>query len=58
MSIRNAARRSHVNDVPRSQFAVAVNYRWSINFRVADNPETTPFVDTGAFRSAPIEAEA
>ena len=37
MSIRNAARRSHVNDVPRSQFAVAVNHRWNLNFRVADH---------------------
>jgi hypothetical protein len=27
LSKRNAARRSHVNDVPRSQFAVAVNHR-------------------------------
>jgi len=33
--IRSAARRSHVNDVPRSQFAVA-NHRWNLNFRVAD----------------------
>ena len=37
LSIRNAARRSHVNDVPRSQFAVAVNHRWNLNFRVTDD---------------------
>src|SRR5580693_4717642 len=34
--MRNAACRSHINDVPRSQFAIAVNHRWNLNLRVAD----------------------
>jgi hypothetical protein len=34
--MRNAACRSHINDVPRSQFDIAVNHRWNLNLRVAD----------------------